>query len=254
MDLIEKKENSTTHPWEIARVKVIADLFRTHIPLEKNKKVLEIGCGDGYIIKTLAKKFPKLSWSAIDINFDNHFIKELQEGNPSIRFYKKYKDIKNEKYDLLLFFDVLEHIEDSVFFLRDAVEKLLKIDGMVLITVPAFQSLFTDHDVFLKHYRRYSLSQLKSLLIQAKVQKNCKYGYFFFSLLLIRTLNVIVNFLGSKLLGYKSKAKGVGQWKGNRWVTYVLEKLLLLDAFILKIFNYFNIKIPGLSIWILCLK
>ena len=53
--------------------------------------------------------------------------------------------------------DVIEHVEDDVAFVRDVVDGLAGPEtGWVLVSVPAYQSLFSAHDRALKHYRRYS--------------------------------------------------------------------------------------------------
>ncbi len=52
--------------------------------------------------------------------------------------------------------DVIEHVEDDVGFVRDVVDGSLAPGGWVLVSVPAYQSLFSSHDRALKHFRRYA--------------------------------------------------------------------------------------------------
>ena len=67
---------------------------------------------------------------------------------------------------LVLMMDVLEHVADDVALLRQYTEAMAD-DGRVLVTVPAFQFLWSGHDVFLEHYRRYTLASLEAVVRQA---------------------------------------------------------------------------------------
>ena len=51
--------------------------------------------------------------------------------------------------------DVLEHIRDDYSALKEW-KKVLNPNGIILISVPAFQHLWSHHDKFLGHYRRYN--------------------------------------------------------------------------------------------------
>ena len=72
----------------------------------------------------------------------------------------------DEQYEVVTMFDVLEHIEDDVDALR-AVHRLLADGGLFMCTVPALMSLWSDHDVVLHHYRRYTRKQLQTMLTGA---------------------------------------------------------------------------------------
>ncbi len=63
-------------------------------------------------------------------------------------------------------FDVLEHINDPLPMLREF-SRVLQKDGLLLITVPAHQFLFSEYDSSIGHFRRYSVSQLSSSLSSA---------------------------------------------------------------------------------------
>jgi SAM-dependent methyltransferase len=63
-------------------------------------------------------------------------------------------------------FDVVEHIEDDLGFLQ-GVRRLLRPEGRVYITVPAYQWLWSDEDIIAGHWRRYSLGGICRVLQQA---------------------------------------------------------------------------------------
>ena len=62
---------------------------------------------------------------------------------------------RNQEFDLVCLFDVLEHVEEDVASLQ-AIRRLLKPGGRVFITVPAHEWLWSTHDDTLHHVRRYS--------------------------------------------------------------------------------------------------
>lgn len=66
-------------------------------------------------------------------------------------------------------FDVVEHIDDDVAFVRSVAE-LLEPGGHFFVTVPAFQMLWSSEDVASGHYRRYSVGQLETLLTSAGLE------------------------------------------------------------------------------------
>ncbi len=74
----------------------------------------------------------------------------------------------SHSYDLIGLFDVLEHIEDDRAFLLRARAALTDTSpGRIVITVPAFMSLWSVHDVEHHHFRRYTKKKLSALLSQA---------------------------------------------------------------------------------------
>ncbi len=77
------------------------------------------------------------------------------------------------------FFDVMEHIADDKSFLKN-INRLLAPDGQIMLTVPAFQSLWSENDVQLGHFRRYTLGRLSGLLTETGFRVT--YATYFFSL------------------------------------------------------------------------
>jgi len=92
-------------------------------------------------------------------------------------------------------FDVVEHIEDDLKFLK-GVHETLAPDGLVFITVPAFTLLWSSEDVHAGHFRRYRLSQLRALLQKAGFRVEFS-SYFFCPLALpIFLLRSLPSFIG----------------------------------------------------------
>jgi SAM-dependent methyltransferase len=71
--------------------------------------------------------------------------------------------ILEKKYDIICAFDVIEHLEDDKKCVKWIFESL-RPGGYFIATVPAYQWLFSDHDIALNHYRRYSRKSFQTLL------------------------------------------------------------------------------------------
>ena len=67
------------------------------------------------------------------------------------------------RFDLILMLDVLEHFEDDTAVVAGA-RALLRPGGALLVSVPAFQALFSEHDRAVQHVRRYSAARLRQVL------------------------------------------------------------------------------------------
>jgi len=243
MDL---KEFNTTcamrHPWETARLKALATILRPH--LFNEIKVLDVGCGDGFISRGLFSSLQTKNITAVDINLSDSQLSEFNLESSEIKYSRDLPD--NGTFDLVLLLDVVEHIDDDVSFLADIVRRYLSKGGKMLLTVPAFQSIYGQHDINLGHYRRYSLQELENLAESAGLVIISS-GYLFASLLLPK-------YLLCSLLKIDRYTEGVGRWTGGRFLTSMLESLLNLDNRLLLFLSRFGMKIPGLTGWILCEK
>lgn len=243
MDLSEfYNGNVIRHPWETARLKALAAILRPH--LFEKIKVLDVGCGDGFISTGLFSHLQAKKITAVDIHLSDEQIDEFNRVSNDISYTRDIPD--NAEFDLVLLLDVLEHVKDDAGFLAGIVENQLQSSGRILITAPAFQSIYGQHDLNLGHYRRYHLQALQQLAESAGLVVISS-GYLFASLLLPK-------YILCSLLKIDRYAEGVGQWSGGRFITALLESLLNLDNRFLLSLSRFGIKFPGLTGWVLCEK
>jgi 2-polyprenyl-3-methyl-5-hydroxy-6-metoxy-1,4-benzoquinol methylase len=126
-----------------------------------NRKILDVGAGSGIFTRFFLQNTETEQAVCVDPAYPVESVEKI--NGKQIYFVKS---IESSDADLILMTDVLEHIEDDVVFLRSYAEKT-KQTGYFLITVPAFQFLWTGHDVFLEHYRRYTLRQLENTVQKA---------------------------------------------------------------------------------------
>jgi 2-polyprenyl-3-methyl-5-hydroxy-6-metoxy-1,4-benzoquinol methylase len=257
MDLCELEFNpnwnSKRHPWERARVKVVMNMLK---PIIRNKSgevnILDIGSGDAYMVHRLVSENPNLVAHCVDIEYTDKIVDSLnsQVESKRIKFYKSLEDYKEANGDLIvdiaLFLDVIEHVEDDVALLKLVTElSNVNSSSTILITVPAYQSLFSAHDVFLKHFRRYTVKSLHASTRKAGCDTE-KTGYFFFSLYLARRLQKI--FSGNK----EDSQKGISAYKPIFLMDQIFLTILVLDFHLFKGLSSLGLKFPGLSCYAIC--
>lgn len=119
--------------------------------------ILDVGAGSGFFSKyLLAKTSAQRAW-CVDISYSGEH-DDTEAGKPL--FFRR--QISSVDADLVLLMDVLEHVEDDVGLLREYIGKASR-GSYFLISVPAFQWLWSEHDVFLEHWRRYTLVQIEDV-------------------------------------------------------------------------------------------
>ena len=181
--------------------------------------ILDIGSGSGYFSKYLLKNSTAHSAYCVDINYKENS-EELYEGKKI--FYKKYLNSKINA-NLVILIDVLEHVDDDVGLLKDYMD-LVPSGAKFLISVPAFQFMWSDHDIFLEHKRRYNIRSLEKIvsLSGLTIYKTT----FFFAI--IFPIILFIRLL--KNLFYKAKTKPESNLKiHNSIVNYLLTLVCLLE-------------------------
>lgn len=134
--------------------------------------ILDIGAGSGFFARSLLIDGQAKAAVCVDPNYDNE-TNEQVDGRP-LQF-RKQVDVRH--FELFLLMDVLEHVEDDVGLLLEY-SKHAPAESYFLISVPAFNFLWSGHDEFLEHYRRYTLSQLKHVAINAGLKPTTGSYYF----------------------------------------------------------------------------
>jgi precorrin-6B methylase 2 len=240
MDLTEKTENLNRHPWELSR----AHSLLKFIPCNKNWSYADIGAGDRFFsLQLLNATHGKI------IAVDNGY-KSVKSEESGILCLNDIKLIEDNSIDCLIMMDVLEHVENEDSFLETILAKL-KTNGRILVTVPAMQFLFSSHDVFLKHFRRYSRMQLIKVLKRQSVVIERSF-YFYSVLFLMRGISLCLESLKRN----KAKSAGVGMWRFGvgHFLTRSLCLLLNADFIVNNVVSKIGILLPGLSALAICRK
>jgi len=243
MDLTERKGNTIhRHPWEISRARSILSMIGSNT---LDTQFADIGAGDRYFTNLLSGISEKNVY-AVDINY-----RECMESEKVIT-YRNIADLPENTFDCVLLMDVLEHVKDEDLFLEQ-IKKKIKKSGKIIITVSAHQFLFSNHDTFLRHCRRYSNKQLLTVLRRNNLAVQTNF-YFYSSLFFIRLLMVV--FARFKQNASQERLKTIADWKypDNHPVTLCITNLLDMDFIINKFFRKLGILLPGLSLCAICRK
>jgi SAM-dependent methyltransferase len=149
--------------WFRHRNDCIRELARNFPPRGKGP-IFDVGGGNGFVAKGLMDA----GWDVV-----------LVEPGPSGARNAKKRGLdhvicgtthsagfKNGSLPAIGVFDVVEHIEDDLGFLRHLWD-LLEPGGMLYLTVPAYNFLWSHEDVDAGHFRRYTLTSMKMKLVEA---------------------------------------------------------------------------------------
>jgi SAM-dependent methyltransferase len=240
VDLRERNVlHNKRHPWETVRARFFASKITSLIG-DKAVAVLDLGSGDCWFADQLLPKLPIGSQvTCCDINFTDADI-AASKG----KVITRTREIPAQQFDVIVMLDVIEHIEHEANFLHENVRPHLKSNGTVLISVPAHPSLFTAHDTFLGHYRRYTRKQL--LNVASLSFTTSENGYLFSSL-------AVARWFQSVLPNKKATSEnGVGAWSAGPLITALVLTALHADAAISRLIQKLNLRVPGLTVWTIC--
>ena len=145
------------HWWYRGRRRIIqAELDR--LRLAGGARVLDAGCGSGRTLEELGRY-----GEVYGIELDPGAAEVAQDrGCGEVRIGRLEElPWADEYFDLITCLDVIEHTPDDRVTLRE-LRRVCKPGGFLLVTVPAYQGLWSTHDVANHHYRRYSRGRLRA--------------------------------------------------------------------------------------------
>src|SRR5919106_6921595 len=138
--------------------------------------VLDVGAGSGFFSRRLLSAGFCERATCVDTAYGSD--RTELHGGKEIRFLRHADRVTQ---DLILMMDVIEHVDDDVALIRAYTDHMPR-GARLLVTVPAFQVLWSGHDVFLEHKRRYTLAGLHRTIDRAGL-KAIRSRYFFSILL-----------------------------------------------------------------------
>jgi 2-polyprenyl-3-methyl-5-hydroxy-6-metoxy-1,4-benzoquinol methylase len=150
------------HWWWRTREEIVLGRIRQLLASRSDARILDVGCGSGLFFDPL-QAFGHVEGLETDVDAimrAGRWQRHITHGRLDSSFAPA------RPFDLVLLLDVLEHVERPDAVLRRASE-ILRPGGSVLVTVPAFEWLWTTHDDLNHHLRRYTARELRASLARS---------------------------------------------------------------------------------------
>lgn len=181
-------ELQSSHWWFQGRRRLLKSLLSRN-EIQKNCPLVDIGCGVGSNLSLLLS----LGFMAVGMDSEIYSLSLAKRRFPEIPLINAdllKLPLKTNSVELIMATDILEHLQDDILGIKE-IYRVLRQEGKVVLTVPAFQFLWGIQDDVGKHQRRYSKKQLKEKM-EREGFKILRFSYFnfflFFPILLARRL------------------------------------------------------------------
>src|SRR3954447_23473916 len=164
--VLEYKRLYHEHWWWRSREAIVLRVLDESLPKRADLDVLDVGCGDGLFFPQL-EPFGRVRGIEVDeelLDPEGPFRERISTrplGEPAYRG-------EDWRFDLITALDVIEHIDDD----RAAVSEMigmLRPGGVIVATVPAFQTLWDQHDELNRHHHRYTSGSVRNLFEEQPV-------------------------------------------------------------------------------------
>lgn len=158
------------HFWFVGTRDILLDVLRRELGGDDalaRARIVDVGCGTGYT----QTRLPPVVGDGVRFAVDrSHLALGLTRRQPSppwlLQADASALPLRDGSVDVALSLDVLEHLDDDLGGARE-LARIVRPDGIVVVTVPAWQALWSEHDVALHHRRRYRRPEIVSVLESA---------------------------------------------------------------------------------------
>jgi SAM-dependent methyltransferase len=220
--------------WFVARRILAKNILVNEVDGRKSVRILDVGCGTGANMNAFSELGSTIgldsSIEALKFCHTRGLERLVHSGVEKLPF-------ANDAFEIVTALDVLEHTDDDLLALQE-IQRVCARGGLLLITVPAYGFLWSEHDEALKHRRRYSAQEIRNKLTLTGFEV-IRTSYFittlFFPILALRIWNGIVK---------KSTHPRTSHYLLPRWLNSALIGLLDVER---KVFQRLNLPF-GVSI------
>ena len=227
----EMADAEDEHWWFVGRRSIIADIF-DRLELPRSAEILEVGAGTGGNLRLLSNyghvRAMEPNETARQIAIEKSRSSGAAIDPVDIAFGRCPDSIpfQQNTFDLICMFDVLEHVVQDSQTLAVLLDRL-RPGGRLLITVPAYQWLWSSHDEHLHHFRRYTKTQLNAIAAAVGMRVD---RLTYFNTFLLPAVAAIR--LGGQLVG-REGSQGMTATKFSM-VNGALRKLLAAERYLLR--------------------
>lgn len=153
-----------TYWWFVARRELVRELLlKYRATLPASLRILDIGCGGGAALAVFSQLGRAIG---LDRSEEALRLSRSRGQFPLICGNADCLPLADASADVVTALDVLEHVRDHAAAVTE-MARVCKPGGITVITVPAYRSLWSEHDEALDHYRRYRAGEVRRLVEQA---------------------------------------------------------------------------------------
>jgi SAM-dependent methyltransferase len=173
-ELSPQQLEEDAHWWFASRTRALLGLLDGQA-VGNEGRVLDVGCGAGNMIHHLSRY-----GSVVGIDNNPKPLEIAHQRGYDAPFARAEEmPFEDESFDLVAALDVIEHCEDDLRILRECY-RVCAEGGLIAVTVPAFQWLWSNNDSINDHKRRYSGADLRAKLEQTGFEvRRMTYSNFF---------------------------------------------------------------------------
>jgi SAM-dependent methyltransferase len=241
MDVIEQEQltfqQALDHWYYRAKYRAMVDWIRATGLNTETARVGDFGCGAGLFLSLLVRGgiFPRENLLGIDSAYRT----EELLADSGVRVVPTLENAN--EFDLFLLMDVLEHIKDDSGALK-LVLRYCRPGGYLFVTVPAMEWLWSGHDYYLGHKRRYTVNSLAKLLHSGSELDIVGIHYFYASILPIA--------IPLRLMRRGQRERSFSDMRPT-WnsINSIIKMILNIEVLLMK-----KNKLAGLTVMALCKK
>ncbi len=169
------------HWWFQGKRRIVLGEFDRIARTLPDGPILDLGCGTGRTLAELAKRR-----FSVGIDPDRGCMRFCQERGLDglVRSIGNHLPFKTDSVAAITALDILEHLQDDAGCAEE-IHRVLKPDGILLASVPAYAFLWSPHDDVLHHLRRYARRSFRTLLEGAgfQLERLFAFNYLLFPLI-----------------------------------------------------------------------
>ena len=207
------------HWWYRGR-RTVLDGVIDGLGLPPGARILDAGCGSGRNMVELARRG---SVSGVELSGASVELARARGVGEVIAGSVLELPFADASFDLIVSLDVIEHLEDDLAALREF-RRTIAPGGALLITVPAYQWLWSGHDEINYHHRRYTRRTLQRVAERAG-WRQARTTYFNSLLLPVAILLRVLDRINTK-----TTESSLDLWVPPQPVNWLLERPLALEA------------------------
>jgi len=224
--------------WYVGRRRLVEEIVKKeHSKRGRPLRILDVGCGTGATLSVLSK-----FGNAQGVDVSEEAVRFCAERNIAAELHPvEHLPSQDGAFDVIAALDVLEHTDDDIVALRE-LRRVCDEGALLLITVPAYGFLWSEHDEALQHRRRYTAHELRNKLTTAGfvVERTTYFITLLFApILLFR----IYQGLTKKSVEPRTSIKEL-----PKWINRCLEWILVFEQFVIRYINLpFGVSIVGMA-------